>query len=663
MAALFSRKSSSRRSSSRRSSSHRSSSRHSSSHRHKTEERTQPTLFVDLRHPNPAAIWNVLGVLVVGVMSLFILRNPTSVNALYAAAAGLAIILGGIFTRSLPVPRWHPSLPWAVLLGLTPIAFGLMRGEGVVEAVADPMVYAVLVGVLIVWLVRTRSAILTAAAGWVVLLEIYITIRMRHEDMEYPAMLRSFPPPDSIVDLASPPRNGTEAIVLLVLLVACVVAMVLQYRVDRKRWPKEKSLRIIMGLSMGVTVLVLLLGVAAPELLEEDEGPLLAVAFGLTLAARERMIHNDETRHPRRHRTPLSGFLEEGRVAAGALVAGVRREPGIQPPRPRSAVIDPASKVLYNPYANETPRWVPVVMHMHSNEWEGTFNADTVVGHYHRIGAKSVILTDHNRITTSKNPFQNIPAYEHGWGPHHHHVLVLNARRRLTERHPFGSNHQQKAATLARLRDVSDVLILAHPRHRNAWSSDDVSHLDYDAVEIFNKSIDSFRRWDEALSTNRMVWGAAGDDCHDLRSRHQTGKRYMLVDLGDATPDAGYPADPEAVLAAIRAGRFLSVRYKGRNVTRQLPGEFPWPERFSVEDGRLRIKFASEVDQVKVYGSFRTKKYQALRIRELDIAPVENEGYIRVVCEHASEIVSFNPVVRISPESTPPDERGLIQLA
>ncbi len=312
--------------------------------------------------------------------------------------------------------------------------------------------------------------------------------------------------------------------------------------------------------------------------------------------------------------------------------------------------ISKESDILYSPYKSGEPLWVPVCMHIHTNRWEATYPLNSVVNHYKTIGAGVVIVTDHNRVTwDKKHQDYTLKAYEHGWGPHSSHVLAIGAENTITDRFPFGSVSVGKADTLSRLADEAPFLVLAHPDPDKSWSSKDVESLEYHALEIFNKSYNSTQPWDRALSAGNLVWCSAGDDCHDIRSRHQTGKRFLLVDLKESPPDQSGEFDKTAIIAALQNGAFVAVRHKSRELTTSLINHnLPMIVEFDWSGTSLSFKFDRIVDQVVVRGEEGRVVSTFEKSEQVRCSPMENEGYVRVELYHNNHIVALNPVVRLA---------------
>ncbi len=392
----------------------------------------------------------------------------------------------------------------------------------------------------------------------------------------------------------------------------------------------------------------------------------LGMVLGIALAGRGSLIRNDETRSPAGKPTPFIGHLEEAFISArsivGATVGFSYLRATLRAATVRDLLVEraigPQGEELNCPYFSGRPQWAPVVLHLHSNRWEGAFTPKEIVEHYSSIGAGVVIITDHNRVTRVDHPASPLPAYEHGWGIHHHHVLVLGAERTRVERYPFGGPHITRRDTIARLREADNFLILAHPHHKGAWSGRDVAVLDYDAIEIFNKSCDDTVLWDEALTSGRLIWGTAGEDGHDLRSRHQTGKRYLLVDLreGSEADGAGdsfsldtpaLPLDSGHLLRSLRSGRFVSVHQGDRRLTRKLPPEDAIViDSFQWDGERLKVVLEKPVEVAELIGPNGIKVEALHDCSTIELAPEAEHSYLRIILKRGVHTVALNPVTR-----------------
>jgi hypothetical protein len=632
--------------SSKRSESRKKHKRKRRSHSRVSQQQT-PSLMVDMMQPEARQIWSLLGLLLVTTQTIICFQNPVGPEPWLGIGVAAFLALVGLITRTLPTPRSHPAFLPGLLIVLAMPVLRIIGGAGFMDAFSEPFIYGITLIWMFAWFIRARWAIGVSGLLLILLIEFFLAVHLPGGAWETTPL---FTHTEGIASLLW--QGGIEYRSLLLLVLVGLIALVSQARRERSRWEKQRFLRFIMIATLFLGIIGLIGAMLFPQVVPVDAMALLGFGFGVSIAARQRMISEDPTRHPPSQLTPVSSFIEEVGLGLQTILRSITGGGSLSTGTPddrRSRFIDSTSEVIYNPYNCATPNWVPVVMHMHTNRWEGKFRPEVVVDHFQRLGAKSVIVTDHNRITRTKNPFHSIDAYEQGWGPHNNHILVLGAHKRIPDSHMFGGTVRDRGKNLTRLRGVSEFTVLAHPRNKGAWSSDDVTRHDYDALEVFNKSIDSYRRWDEALSSGLLVWATAGDDCHDIRSRHQTGKRFLLVDLGELAPRPGEPADGQLVLEAMKAGRFISVRHMSRNVTREIPHpNLPLVEHFHFDGENLEIKFNKRIDTIKVYGPFRTKKATLTRQDEVSIGPREGEGFVRVVAEHGPFLMVFNPVARVS---------------
>ncbi len=611
-----------------------------------TQQQT-PALIVDIQQPEVKVIWSLLGLILTTGQTILCFSYPRGPEPWFGIGIAALLVLIGVVTNSLPTPRPHPAFLPGILIVLAMPILRIITGAEFLKAFSEPFIYAITLIWMFAWFVRGRWAVGVSALMLILLIEYFLSVHLPGGSWDTTPLLSHT---EGIISLLW--QGGLKYRLLLLLVLVCLIALVSRARRERGRWAKQRFLRFMMNSSLSLGILGLAAATVFPRYVPVDAISLLGFSFGVSIAARQRLISEDPTRHPASQLTPIRGYIEEIVIGLETILRSITGGGSLSTGTPddrRSRLIDSNSEIIYNPYGNKNPNWVPVVLHAHTNRWEGKFKPEVVVDHFTRLGAKSVILTDHNRITKTKNPYQNIDAYEQGWGSHNNHVLVVGAHKRIPDSHMFGGSVRDRSKNLKRLRGVSEFTVLAHPRNKGAWSSDDVVRHDYDALEIFNKSIDSYRRWDEALSSGLLVWATAGDDCHDIRSRHQTGKRFLLVDLGDMAPHPGEPADSQLVLEALKAGRFISVRHMSRNVTREIPHpNLPVVEEFSFDGSSLRIKFNKRIDTIKVYGPFRTKKATYTREEEVVVGPRENEGFVRIVAEHGPFLIVFNPIARVS---------------
>ncbi|MFH0883321.1 MAG: hypothetical protein V2A56_10075 [bacterium] len=660
-------------------------------------------LMVDAAPPELSEVWSAVGLflLILLVFSALFLRGASP----WLVTLGMMLlVLIARVVRRIPVPRRHPATIWALLALLLPLPF--TAGQMADYTLYPPLLLVLAVAWSTVWLIRTGSAIRFSGLGLLTLGAMAALLswgESRTPDSLFSGpetalslvlLLIAFFPwllmfrggyGASVLGLYALTLTGVFAPVNLAALSnlflrspllgqfngllagLLLIVAVLLYRTtlkERRLWRQKNALRGLLLAMLPLAPVLLFLAVFHPDTPAGTPFAVYGALLGLSLAARERLIYEDPTRHPRSTPAPWWATFEEARIAAGALAAFLFRRSGgdtvdvMEPPGRR--ILDPSGTKIVNPYKDGSPLWIPLVMHLHSNRWEGAFSALEIVSHYTRLGAGSVILTDHNRITQIPHPNAGPSSYEHGWGPHNHHILVLGATKTIPDANAFGGTIDDHRRTLARLKPLSQFTILAHPRSGNAWSPEDVASLDYDAVELFNKSSDDTSPWDEALTSGLLVWGTAGDDCHDLRSRHQTGKRYLLLDLqGLPGIDEGIPPSPAMVIEALQSGRFVAMRLAEppvrRRVTRHLPEpDAPRIASFSREGDVLNVRFADSVEVATVLSDGGTILQMYENCSNVRLSVPMGDRYVRLEVCHGDHILALNPLARVAKDARLP---------
>ena len=670
----------------------------------KTDD-VQP-LLVETPPPDLSRVWSVVGSFSLILLVFFALFLPSPFTWMATLGMMMLVLVARVVQR-VSVPRRHPAAVWAMLALLLPLPFAMQSPFG---SGAYPVLLLILaVAWSTLWLIRTEAAIriaglglltlgaITAMLSWVspltpgtsvggpvtafalifLLIGFFPWLLMFRGAYRgsvlglYTLILAGLFAPVNLRTLAFLPGFqmplSSPGILMTALLLIVAFLLFRTALKERRRWKRRGALRGLLlatlSLSLVLPFLLVLHGNTASGTVFAVYGAML----GLSLAARERLIYEDPTRHPRSISGPWWAVFEEFWIAIRSLATWLfHRNIGnaVQNvPLPRR-ILDPSGTKIINPYKDGSPLWVPVVMHLHSNRWEGAFSALDVVSHYTRIGAGSVILTDHNRITRIAHPNAGPAAYEHGWGPHNHHILVLGAEKTIPDAHPFGGSTYDHRRTLARLRPLSRFIILAHPRNGNAWHAEDVTALDYDAVELFNKSADDTSIWDDALTSGLLVWGTAGDDCHDLRSRHQTGKRFLLLDLrGVPGIDEGIPPSPEMVLEALQSGRFVAMRLAEpsdrRRITRRMPEpDAPEIESFRRTGNTLEVHFAKPVEAATIFsdGGAILQRFENCDVVRLAVP--EGDSYVRLEVKHGDHLLALNPLARVAESAQLPGLTG-----
>src|SRR5207248_1771088 len=147
---------------------------------------------------------------------------------------------------------------------------------------------------------------------------------------------------------------------------------------------------------------------------------------------------------------------------------------------------------------------------------------------------------------------QYIPAYEHGYNIEKVHQLVFGKDPVVYYDITLFQTLDNKQYIINQEKKDSDVVAIAHPELRNAYSKNDMEKLSgYDMLEVLNKKKVATQEWDEALSSGKAAWIIADDDCHDISKRAETGVSWTMVNSNTK--------NCKDVMEALRSGRSYGI--------------------------------------------------------------------------------------------------------
>jgi hypothetical protein len=204
-------------------------------------------------------------------------------------------------------------------------------------------------------------------------------------------------------------------------------------------------------------------------------------------------------------------------------------------------------------------RWWKGNLHVHSTRSDGGKTPAELTALYAGAGYDFIALTDHWVAGVPDglprdSPLTVLDGVEidsDGSTDAIYHVVAIGCRGGFSREMGF-------EAAMAEARRQGAVLVLAHP----LWtgnSAEDALRYGFDGVEAFNniadwlngKSSGAFH-WDRMLDRSISTFGSAVDDAH-------INATYPTWNGGWVHVDAAAPT-PGALIAAIRAGRFVSSR-------------------------------------------------------------------------------------------------------
>jgi hypothetical protein len=290
-----------------------------------------------------------------------------------------------------------------------------------------------------------------------------------------------------------------------------------------------------------------------------------------------------------------------------------------------------------NPYAAAHGNWKRANLHAHGRAWNGFTNgrqsADEIVQTYHKLGYPIAGVSDYQRIA-ALDGVNTIPLYEHGYNLGKRHQLAIGARGVEWFDFPFWQSPSDQQFIIDHVKAQADLVALAHPSSRDAYSLDDLQQLTrYDLLEVVNGPFVMEDAWDSALSTGHLVWALANDDTHDLNDPRRTAVAWNMIDAA-----TGSTAD---VVEALKAGRTFAMM---RTDDDPSPVDAVVPD--VAFDGTTLTVSVREPAQFLFVGqdgvvkaSFKHRLQASYRLAGIDT-------YVRTVIRSARTATFVNPVVR-----------------
>jgi hypothetical protein len=293
---------------------------------------------------------------------------------------------------------------------------------------------------------------------------------------------------------------------------------------------------------------------------------------------------------------------------------------------------------LYNPYGNRPPRWQRANFHAHGRAWVGLTNGvqsdDEVARRYRELGYDVPGVSDYQRIAANHG-VATIPVYEHGYNIIKQHQLAIGAHD--VEWLDFllwqSLSHQQYV--IDRVRKKSDLIALAHPSTRDAYTAEDLQQLTgYDLIEIVNGPFAALDVWDSALSAGRAVWALADDDTHDLQDVRRTAAAWNMV--GSAT------AGTSDIVDALRAGRTYAVLRTGAIEAAHVTTL----NRLELDGHQMHVHVDGAAANITFIGQNGVARKTVRGRNSADYTFTDHDTYVRTVIESPQTVLYLNPVIR-----------------
>ena len=193
---------------------------------------------------------------------------------------------------------------------------------------------------------------------------------------------------------------------------------------------------------------------------------------------------------------------------------------------------------FYNPYENMDSSWLKANMHAHSKSFgglaDGANSSEEMHERYLGLGYDIDILTNYNQLEHREVSKRiNLPSYEHGFNLGMIHRLVYDADKVRPIDYPLIQFRSHKQHSINRVKEIGNLVAIAHPGWRNGHSKKDLQYLtNYELIEGISERANSIAHWDAALSYGHWVWIIGNDDAHDISNRH-SGVVWTMVNNGD----------------------------------------------------------------------------------------------------------------------------------
>lgn len=234
---------------------------------------------------------------------------------------------------------------------------------------------------------------------------------------------------------------------------------------------------------------------------------------------------------------------------------------------------------------------------------------------------------------------QYIPVYEHGYNIEKVHQLVFGKDPIVYYDIALFQTLDNKQYIINEEKRDSDIVVIAHPEVRNAYSKSDMEQLSgYDMLEVLNNEKIATRAWDEALSSGKAAWIIADDDCHDISKPGQTGVSWTMVNANTKKC--------KEVMDALRSGRSYGV-----NGSDGLNDHYL--KQVTVKDSVVTFVVDDTAREIRLFGQNGVMKKIACNTDSVSYTFQPTDTYIRAVVEFPCQQLYLNPIIRYDGKHIP----------
>jgi hypothetical protein len=299
----------------------------------------------------------------------------------------------------------------------------------------------------------------------------------------------------------------------------------------------------------------------------------------------------------------------------------------------------------WNPYEKLGGTWQRANLHAHGRAWVGLTNgrqdSEAVVRRYTDLGYSVAGVSNYQQIATPRGAGA-LPLYEHGYNLAKSHQVVIGARAVEWFDFPLWQSASHQQYVIDRVKRKADLVALAHPGSRDAYSVDRLQQLTgYDLIEVVNGPFAVEDSWDSALSSGRPVWVLANDDNHDLADPRRTATGWNMVD----SPTA----DARAIVDALRRGRSYAALRTGAIDAAAMT----MVEGVHVADATLRVRVSGAAATFTFIGQGGVIRKTVKDATEAVYDLSDGDTYVRTVIQSPQTVLYLNPVVRYDGSDLP----------
>ncbi len=314
---------------------------------------------------------------------------------------------------------------------------------------------------------------------------------------------------------------------------------------------------------------------------------------------------------------------------------------------------------IYNPYEGmDSNNWRKANFQIQSRAWGGITSGsqnsnELIFKTYKSLNYDIIATSDYQKINRYKEnePFY-IPVYEHGYGIHKNHHVLVGAKSVLWRDYPIFQTLSNKQHILNLLRDENELVYIAHPLLRNGYDVSDMKYLtNYDGIEVLNNYRFSIAHWDTALSSGNYVTILGDDDAHDIFNPDEIGHHCTFINSPTTNKND--------IISALKKGRSFGAKiYRplGESFEDKIKriGILPVVKAVSIKNDTIVVRTDSIAKEIKFVGQGAGIKKTIKNSNSADYYFRPGDTYIRIEIYFPDGSAYFlNPVCRYSGESPP----------